>query len=367
MRVALIVPGGVDRSGTHRVIPVLLALGERLAAAADVQVVALHQEDRPSRYTVRGFPVTNVGLPRTRLRALLAVLREHRRRRFDVVHAFWAGAAAQVAVAAGALLRRPVLVHVAGGELARIPEIGYGPRTLRSRAAVRAVLRRADLVTAASTPIRNQVGRVGVRAEPLVLGVDLRAWPPVPPRPRAPGRPARLVHVGSLNPVKDQATLLAAIARLSQDGVDVRLDVVGEDTLNGTVQRRAAELGVSARVRFHGFLAQEALRDMMVGADLLVMSSRHEAGPVVLLEAATAGVPTVGTAVGMIADWAPDAALSVPVAHPAALAAGIRQLLSDDGRRLGVAAEAQRRAVAADADATAAQVLAFYRRLTTGW
>jgi glycosyltransferase involved in cell wall biosynthesis len=118
-------------------------------------------------------------------------------------------------------------------------------------------------------------------------------------------------------------------------------------------------------VQFHGFLTQQALRDLMVGADLLVMSSRHEAGPVVLLEAAAAGVPTVGTAVGMIADWTPDAALSVPVADPAALAAGIRQLLDDDDRRLRLAAEAQRRAVAADADATAARVLEFYRRMTT--
>jgi glycosyltransferase involved in cell wall biosynthesis len=364
MRVALIVPGGVDRSGTHRVIPVLLALGERLAAAIDLQVFALNQEDRPSRYTVRGFPVTNVGMPRTRLRALLAVLGEHRRRRFDVVHAFWAGATGQVAVAAGAILRRPVLVHVAGGELADIPEVGYGPRRLRSRVAVRAVLRRADLVTAASTLIRDQVARVGVHAEPLVLGVDLREWPPIPPRRRVPGRPARLVHVGSLNLVKDQTTLLAAVARLSQDGVNVRLDVVGEDTLHGTVQRRAAGLGVTERVQFHGFLTQQALRDLMVGADLLVMSSRHEAGPVVLLEAATAGVPTVGTAVGMIADWTPDAALSGPVADPTALAAGIRQLLDDDDRRLRLAAEAQRRAVAADADATAARVLEFYRRLS---
>jgi glycosyltransferase involved in cell wall biosynthesis len=365
MRVALIVPGGVDRSGTHRVIPVLLALGERLAAAVDLQVFALNQEAGPSRYTVRGFPVTNVGVPRTRLRALLAVLGEHRRRRFDVVHAFWAGATAQVAVAVGAVLRRPVLVHVAGGELARIPEIGYGPGTLWSRAAVRMALRRADLVTAASTPIRDQVEQVGVHAEPLVLGVDLREWPAVPPRRRVPGRPARLVHVGSLNLVKDQTTLLAAVARLSQDGVNVRLDVVGEDTLHGAVQRRAAGLGVTERVQFHGFLTQQALRDLMVGADLLVMSSRHEAGPVVLLEAAAAGVPTVGTAVGMIADWTPDAALSVPVADPAALAAGVRQLLDDDDRRLRLAAEAQRRAVAADADATAARVLEFYRRLTT--
>jgi glycosyltransferase involved in cell wall biosynthesis len=65
----------------------------------------------------------------------------------------------------------------------------------------------------------------------------------------------------------------------------------------------------------------------------------------------------------MIADLAPDAAVAVPPGDATALAAGIERLLRDDGRRLAMAAEAQRRAIAADADATARQVLGIYRRL----
>jgi glycosyltransferase involved in cell wall biosynthesis len=363
MRVALIVPGGVDRSTTERVIPVLLALGGRLARVVDLHVFALNQEVRPSRYEVRGFPVTNVGSPRTRARAVLAVLDEHRRRRFDLLHAFWAGGPGQVAVVAGAAARRPVLVHVAGGELARLPQIGYGALTLRGRAATRLVLRRAAAVTAASGPIEAQARVMGVRTERLVLGVDLHEWPPCPPRPRPPDRPARLVHVASLNRVKDQPTLLAALAMVVRGGLDCTLDVIGVDTLNGSVQRSATDLGIAGRVRFHGFQPQHRVRALMTDADLLVMSSLHEAGPVVLLEAATAGVPTVGTAVGMIADLAPDAAVAVPPGDATALAAGIERLLRDDGRRLAMAAEAQRRAIAADADATARQVLGIYRRL----
>jgi glycosyltransferase involved in cell wall biosynthesis len=363
VRTALILPGGVDRSGTHRVIPVLLALAERLAAALDVHVFALRQEDRPSRYALRGFPVTNIGVGRTRLRAVRAVLAEHRRRPFDVLHAFWAGGPGQVAVAAGALTRRPVMVHVAGGELARLPAIGYGALTARSRVVTRLVLRRAAMVTGASAMIRSQVQAVGVRAETLILGVDLRDWPPIPPRARQPARPARLVHVGSLNPVKDQPTLLDAVARLVCSGVDCTLDVIGVDTLDGAVPRRAAALGLEDRVRFHGFLPQAEVRPRIAASDLLVMSSLHEAGPVVMLEAATAGVPTVGTAVGMIADWASDAAVAVPPGDASGLAMAIAGMLEDDHRRLAVAAEAQRRAIASDADATAAWVLEAYCRL----
>ena len=73
------------------------------------------------------------------------------------------------------------------------------------------------------------------------------------------------------------------------------------------------------------------------------MSSRHEAGQLVVLEAAIAGVPTVGTGVGYVAEWAPDAAVAVPVHDANALADETLKLLQDDERRLAVAREAQRR------------------------
>jgi glycosyltransferase involved in cell wall biosynthesis len=101
----------------------------------------------------------------------------------------------------------------------------------------------------------------------------------------------------------------------------------------------------------------------MSQAHLHIVSSRHEAGPVVTLEAAACGVPTVGTNVGQVADWAPDAAVAVPVADAGALAEAIVRLLDDDTARLGIAREAQRRALAADADATAARVNEIYRQV----
>jgi len=90
------------------------------------------------------------------------------------------------------------------------------------------------------------------------------------------------------------------------------------------------------------------------------MSSRHEAGPLVALEAAVAGVPTVGTSVGHIADWAPQAAIAVPVRDSDALANAIARLAHDEDERLRVASAAQARAVAEDADDTAARTRRLY-------
>jgi glycosyltransferase involved in cell wall biosynthesis len=93
------------------------------------------------------------------------------------------------------------------------------------------------------------------------------------------------------------------------------------------------------------------------------MSSRHEAGPVVLLEAAVVGVPTVGTAVGHVVEWAPQAALAVPVGDDAALAISIAKLLDDEALRMRIARAAFERATSEDADHTAVLVESLYVEL----
>ncbi len=365
MRVALVVPGGVDRGGVDRVIPALLALIERVARVHEVEVVALRQDPRPARWPLLGATVHNIGEGGTSRRAVMRLLSLHRRRKLDVLHAFWANGPGLVAAAAGRWMRRPVIVHLAGGELASLPEIGYGGRRTRGgRVRGWLALRGAAVRTAPSQALCDRAAALGFPTRRLPLGVDRRSWLPCPPRPRPPERAARLVHVASLNAVKDQDTLLRAAARLLAAGVPFTLDIVGMDTLDGAVQRRAAALGLERHARFHGLLPQHELRPLLLEADALVHSSRHEAGPIVLAEAALAGVPTVGTAVGQIAEWAPDAALAVPVGDDRALAAEIRLLLEDDARRIAVARAAQRRAMEEDADYTAGRVLGIYRELS---
>src|ERR1035438_325190 len=126
MRIALVVPGGVDRSGEYRVIPALLALIGRLSHHNDVQVIALRQEAQAGEWDLAGARIHNIGLPYTGLRAFVAIYKMHRASPFDVVHAIWSGSCGLVAVIAGKALGIPSLVHVAGGELVSLPEIAYG-------------------------------------------------------------------------------------------------------------------------------------------------------------------------------------------------------------------------------------------------
>lgn len=364
MRIGLVVQGGVDPSLEYRVIPALLALIRGLARVHEVRVFVPYQEAQPRRWELLGAEVHNIGVRRMRVRGVRAICAEHRVRPFDLIHAIWSGMPGLTAVAAARILGLPSVVHVAGGELAALPAIAYGGRlTWTGRLREAAVLRAASQVTAASGPMLSTLSALGITARRVPLGVDLDAWPPRLPVHRSALRAARLIHIASLTPVKDQPTLLRALVALRDRGLDFDMHVVGEDTLGGEIQALAGRLGLASAVKFHGFLPQRSLRPLLEMSDLQVMSSLHEAGPVTLREAAVIGVPTVGTAVGEIADWAPHAALAAPVGESELLARQVAALLTNEELRLRVAREAYTRATCEDAAYTTRLFEALYEEL----
>ena len=364
MRIALVVPGGVDRSGEYRVIPALIALIGRLSRHHHVQVFALNQGERGGEWELAGAHVRNIGVGQTYLRAVRSICNQHRVTPFDIVHAIWSAGPGLIAATSGKILGIPSAIHIAGGELASIPDIAYGGAlTWRGRLREACTLRAASAITAASAPVIESLSERGLSALRVPLGVDLATWPPRNPVRRDPARPARLIHVASLNRVKDQPTLLRALAALVRTGVSFEMEIVGEDTLCGEVQALAAALGLSQRVRFRGFLPQRELRPLIEAADLMVLSSRHETGPLAMLEAAVVGVPTVGTAVGHLQEWSPHSAASVAVGDWERLAQAIAVMLDDEELRLQIARGALERAVREDADYTAARFEMLYSSL----
>jgi len=365
MKVAIVTPGGVDRSGVERVIPCLLWLIERLVhARVEVHVFALRQQPEPGRWPLFGATVHNLGAGAGMAELWRALAVEHRSGQFDLVHCFWAIPSGAAAAIPARLLGLPMLLTLPGGDLVRDRAIGYGARLRwRDRVRLRLILALATAVVVPSRAMRAQAAALGIRATRIAFGVATDHWPARAPVRRNSAAPIRLLHVASLNPVKDQATLLAAVAQLGARGIQFTLDIVGEDILDGRIHRQAAALVLGDCVHFHGFLPHSELRSKVEQADLLVMSSRHEGAPIVLLEAAVAGVPTVGTMVGNIAEMAPHAAVAVPVGDADALAEALVTLARDEEARLRLAHAAQRSALAEDADCSARQYLALYRTL----
>lgn len=122
----------------------------------------------------------------------------------------------------------------------------------------------------------------------------------IAPPPRVPA--LRLVTVGSLEqPYKGVGTLLAAIARCRDAGVNFELTVIGDGRTRSDLARQASALGLTNAVRFAGQVGgPAAVRDIVGRHDIFVLASYTEGTPRALIEAMSFGMPCIATRVGGI-------------------------------------------------------------------
>ncbi len=224
---------------------------------------------------------------------------------------------------------------------------------------------RASGVTVASVGpgLTEELAAAGIPAITLENGV--------PPAPPAMDRQVLLAELGvdpaaplvvcpaRLSPQKDPLTLVLAMA-------DVRgatLLLVGGGPLEDQVAALAAELGIADRVVVAGW--RDDARQILGAADLLAMASRWEGQALVMMEAASAGVPIVSTACPGVEGWlvGDRDALLVPLGDAAALGRGIAAALFDQGLRSTLLDGAARIAERHSLDAMVEAHLAAYGRL----
>ena len=217
--------------------------------------------------------------------------------------------------------------------------------------------RRNDAVIAVSDAVAASIrppGGAGPDVEVIVHGPDVDAIPSgsvARAHARAAlGLPEEALVIGSVGnftPKKDHATMLDAVARVSSPA-PVVLALAGIGPLEAELREHAARRGLGDRVRFLGM--RDDVYELLAGFDVFAMSSRFEGLPIALLEAMSAGVPPVATAVGGIPEVirSDRDGLLVPPADPAALADAMQQLLEDPPRRRLMGAAARERAAEFD-------------------
>jgi glycosyltransferase involved in cell wall biosynthesis len=136
----------------------------------------------------------------------------------------------------------------------------------------------------------------------------------------------RIGWVGRLSPEKGADVMIHALA--NEAIADVQLSIVGDGADRKQLARLASSLGVDDRIAWHGvrYDAPALLRAF----DALVLSSRTEGTPIVLLEAMAAGVPIVATTVGGVPDVVgSEHALLVPPNDPIAIASAVDAIRRD--------------------------------------
>lgn len=282
---------------------------------------------------VHRLPLVRPVRPATDLAAVVSVRRLLDRHRPQLVHSHMAKAGTVGRLAALSLgRRRPRLVHTFHGHVLEgyfHPVVQRGFIEVEQRLA-----RRTDVLIAVSPQVRDGLLELGIGSPEqyrvLPLGLDLSGFSGAPlaagalRRQLGLGRETPLVGaVGRLVPIKDLATLLAAVARLP----GVHLALLGDGESRRQLERRAEALSVSDRVHFVGWYHDVA--GAMADFDVVALSSLNEGTPVAIIEALAAARPVVATAVGGVRFVVEDGVtgLLVPKADPEAMAERIRHVL----------------------------------------
>lgn len=353
MKIAWIVPG-FSSDEQDWCIPALLDLARVMAARHELHVFALRYPYRDDRYKIFDTVVHAIGgahggkwsAARAWRVMLKRVANEHQRAPFDVLHAFWVWEPGVIAVWLKRRLDIRTLISVAGGELINLSHINYGRGgNWLYRQAMRWALRRAQVVTVGSQGLLERIRTETSRVTFAPLGVDLDLFAPAESRHLEMPQTGShiLVNVGSLQAVKGQSDLLRALRLVVDQQTNVKLKIIGEGLLRGDLESLARKLKLTDHVDFVGGVRRELLPAIYQEATLFVQTSLHEAQGMALLEAAACGLPIVGTAVGALADLAPDAALASPCGDPVRLAQAIISLLDDQAYRRTLGASARTR------------------------
>ena len=239
---------------------------------------------------------------------------------------------------------------------------GLSPRAGATQGRELAELALADLLLAQNRFSVRLLRELGVPAERILLlplGADLERF-----RPRAGERrpgPLRVLFVGHQSAAKGLPVLLEAWRRLAPREAELLLVGPQVDASGPQIHRRYAGCFTDLGRRPHGELPA-----LYADADLFVMPSPFEGGPLVVLEAMASGLPCLVSDAAASVVEQEESGLIVPADDVEALAAGLARLLDDAALRARLGAAA--RAAAADYgwDSHAARLCRLYRHLGAG-
>ncbi|GAB2594655.1 glycosyl transferase [Paractinoplanes abujensis] len=358
--VALVLASSTGGVGQH---VASLARG-LVAAGCDVMVCGPAATGELFGFTAAGATFVAVEIPATPGAQDAGAVRQLRgalgARRPDVVHAhgFRAGFVAQLA-RSGA----PLVVTWHNAVLSR-----NGLRGQLAGLVERVVARSATLTLGASQDLVDRATELGARH--ARLGAVAAPTLPVPKRTRTavraefrlPPRTPLILSVGRLHPQKRYDLLVEASARWRDLDPAPVVVVAG----SGPSYMSLAQLASQKRAPFHLLGHRTDVSDLLLGADLAVITSDWEARQLFAQEALESGTPLISTAVGGLPGLVGDAAMLIPPGDVDALDNAVRAMLTDPGLRADYAARGPEQAATWPGEAdTVADVLAAYGEVTS--
>jgi glycosyltransferase involved in cell wall biosynthesis len=231
------------------------------------------------------------------VRGLFLAFKLYRARSHDLCFAWCAVPAGAIALLLRRLRGLRYLVRVSG------PDIPGFERRYKNiypflSPLIRAVWRDAETVVVKSEVELEMIRSLeaGVNTVFVPNGVDLSAFKPGGSVPN--NGALRLLCVGRLIERKGQHHLIEAVKQLTDEGIDVTLDLVGTGDARAANELQVGTLGLQNRVRFLGYVPREEIAMHYANSHVFVLPSYNEGMSVALLEAMASGLPVLVTPTG---------------------------------------------------------------------
>lgn len=273
---------------------------------------------------------------------------------------------------ASAILRETVAADDADAIIAHFPDLELLRAAIRSKARTAVIMAgsfnrdglrgrlqkwrlatllnnpRFELVANHCLPATRHLAQIGVNRDKLIAWDVPHRFEPAkrPPKTFVARRPFQAIYAGSISEAKGVPEIIRAIAALRDTGLSVHCSLAGGGDVE-TMQRLAAELGVSDLVSFIGVIGNKDVFEKMASADLVIVPSRRsfsEGFPLTMFEAIASRTPIVCSDHPMFRDVMVDGVNAgvFPSGDDRGCAAAIRSILTDPARYAALSRRAPR-------------------------
>jgi glycosyltransferase involved in cell wall biosynthesis len=240
---------------------------------------------------------------------------------------------------------------------------------------VRFVLARVDAAALLSSEERENFRRAGVDECKLFVVKNVvlsethaSSGANLAEKLNVPDETPLLLFIARFIPAKGLSDVIQACALVRDAGYEFKLLCVGDGPARAGAEREAAQLNLSERVRFYGYVPEAETPEFYAGSTILLFPTYHYEGfPLVIFKSVAAGLPVITTRIRAAADYLsePDNCLWVEPKNPAALAEKIIRLLRDAPQRAAMREHNLELARQFTAAAVAPEYLDIYNQLVS--
>ncbi|MCR4369148.1 MAG: glycosyltransferase family 4 protein [archaeon] len=183
------------------------------------------------------------------------------------------------------------------------------PEYRKTRKAVVRSYSKSDAKIAVADYLKSTLDAMGVKNIEVIRNtIDAKKFGAIHPeksgfwrkRFNIPKNATVFVHVSYLAPVKNPLLIVQAASLAVQKNPEMHFLIVGEGPLRQAMEKMVKTNGLSKKFTFTGEATHSQIRNYFSFSNVHIMSSLREGTPLVIMEAAAAGLPTIATRAGGI-------------------------------------------------------------------